>query len=419
MTSGEITLNDASRTGGGVNVISNRVLLSGGLIDDNWAAGQGGGVYVATQSYTLQIENALIEGNSALHVGGGIWTCPTGELELRVTQGGAVLGNTATAYGDDIAHDNFGSIGSLSMHLSNRLLGGGEVAYHWDNPGARFDPANPGEQVIMRGGKLFEQGLVAVADDAAVAAAHDAAQLRITNNVSNRGGGIGTNGTVLIGYDETVDVAIAKTWLDADGAALPAEELPKSVDFELLRFALDADAYADLVGDGGTVDLGGIDLDAVVLEPVLDLAVDAEAAPEAVIPSCERPRSTASPARSRRCSRPPPARPSSSSRSTRRTRRCRRRLRRRPCRRPLRRPTRRPRPRPSRPRRRCRPTRSRPATCRAPAPSPAPRSRRRSRRSSPAAPCSSRSCGDAAPDRRGARSGAAVRRRPGSRTALR
>ena len=245
MTGGKIAGNSASRTGGGVNVVSNKVLLEGGEISGNSAKHQGGGIYVATKTYALQLNNALVTKNESSYIGGGLWACPTGVVELHVTSGGAVIGNTANDFGDDIAHDNLGSSDSQPLWLANRMLGGHPINYYWDNKDARFDADNPGEAQIFRDRKLSENGLHSVVDDRGMAAgtglqaAQDAAKLLITGYTSYRGAGIGTNGTVIFGTPD-IDLDVNKAWLWADsGKTMTAEELAQlgksSVTLELQR----------------------------------------------------------------------------------------------------------------------------------------------------------------------------------------
>ena len=64
---------------------------------------KGGGVYVACVPYVLHMYNAVIAENTASVLGGGIWSCPTGDVTIHVNNGGAVFDNTAlqNAAGDD------------------------------------------------------------------------------------------------------------------------------------------------------------------------------------------------------------------------------------------------------------------------------------------------------------------------------
>lgn len=106
MNGGSIIGNSASRTGGGVNVVSNGVHLNAGTIEGNTASQQGGGIYVATKSYTAHFKDTLITKNSAtdggwVAVGGGVWLCPTGSMLIHVTNGVAVFDNESPTTATD------------------------------------------------------------------------------------------------------------------------------------------------------------------------------------------------------------------------------------------------------------------------------------------------------------------------------
>lgn len=254
MNGGEITGNSATRTGGGVNVISNKVTLLRGRIADNTADNQGGGIYVATHSYTANLKNTLVSENTAgtsgsgVAKGGGIWLCPTGELVMHVTDGAAILNNTAPVdpasatsgdmYGDDIAHDNLGSANSAHLELDSRMLGGGQTTYFKDGGTGkpRFDAAAPGREQVFQDVPAAEQdpdkdyrqtlqnaGLKMLTSEENAAAAAEWAQLVITGNRAPRGGGIGSNGTVVFGTPEDTEFPVLKKWQDQQGNPLPED----------------------------------------------------------------------------------------------------------------------------------------------------------------------------------------------------
>ncbi len=58
---------------------------------------------MACVPYVLHMYNAVIAENTASVLGGGIWSCPTGDVTIHVNNGGAVFDNTAlqNAAGDD------------------------------------------------------------------------------------------------------------------------------------------------------------------------------------------------------------------------------------------------------------------------------------------------------------------------------
>ena len=245
MNGGSIIGNSASRTGGGVNVVSNGVHLNAGTIEGNTATQQGGGIYVATQSYTAHFKDALITENSAtdgglVAVGGGVWLCPTGSMIVHVTNGVAVFDNqsptTATDHhwGDDIAHDAYGGSTSARMLIDSRMLGGGEPTFYKDGGynQPRFDAENPGKKQVFDGEEresdetsdyrtsLHNAGLKTIIDQDAKDRAKSWARLIITKNQSPRGGGIGSNGGVEFGTPEKTEVKVSKVWKDAEGKDL-------------------------------------------------------------------------------------------------------------------------------------------------------------------------------------------------------
>ena len=239
MSGGTISNNYASTTGGGIYLNSNDVVLKGGLISGNEAGRLGGGVYVSTQPYTLHMYNVLITGNIATYMGGGMWFCPFGKAEVHMAEGGAIFGNTAAAAvtdgdGDDsaddegaglvahgVAGDDFVAVGKGegSSYLPNIMLGGGKVtwfqdggvyntysAVDWlevgevDESVPRFDPANPGDPVTeINSNSTYS--LKAQVSTWGAEQATQAAALVITGNTAPRGGGVGSNGTVIIGTE--------------------------------------------------------------------------------------------------------------------------------------------------------------------------------------------------------------------------
>ncbi len=235
MNAGTISNNSSWRTGGGVNVVSNKVQLNGGTISGNRAGQQGGGVYVATANYTLHLADTLVTENAASGIGGGIWTCPTGNVEVHVDNGAAVFGNTAKRYGADLAHDNLGSASAAPVWLSDSIIGGGLVDYYQDNEGARFDPTSLTLQAdqrpypqLVKGRRISNEGFAAVVSDPAKDAARGAARLVITGNAAPRGAGIGTNGSVVFGTWGYAQATVTKQWF-YETTTTPAGSVPSPV----------------------------------------------------------------------------------------------------------------------------------------------------------------------------------------------
>ncbi|OIR46245.1 hypothetical protein BJP07_01495 [Corynebacterium sp. NML130628] len=269
MNGGSITNNSTTRTGGGVNVISNAVHLNAGLIEGNSADNQGGGVYVATKSYTgnfmdtLITDNKVAPGNFAAF-GGGIWLCPTGSLITYVTNGVAIFDNQSPRtssvphWGDDLAHDNLGSAHEARIRINPRMLGGGEPSYYKDGSqssnGTRFSPENPGKQQIFDGSgresddnadyrdAISNEGLKTIVDPEAKEAAKSWAQLKIQRNSAPRGAGVGSNGGLSFGTPGTTQVKVTKAWKDAAGKDL-AEDKKVPIKVQLVGKIGDAKFY--------------------------------------------------------------------------------------------------------------------------------------------------------------------------------
>lgn len=245
MTGGTISNNTAS-CGGGVYSWSgrDRVVLEGGNIVNNTAHRQGGGVYVSHAPWSITIKNALITANKAAIQGGGIWSCPVGTVSLGTDA--AVFGNTAGKSADDAAfllkwNETF------STSFSGKMYGGGLVTWYRDTSigagdqnygafgGDRYDAANPGAPVEPASGAIKGYGLKAVVSAESKALA-ETAPLKIMGNTAERGGGVGTNGEVIIPGEDTlenpVSLTVHKVWSGASA-------YPTAVTVNLIRIAKD------------------------------------------------------------------------------------------------------------------------------------------------------------------------------------
>ena len=245
MTGGTISDNTAS-CGGGVYSWSgrDRVVLEGGNIVNNTAHRQGGGVYVSHAPWSITIKNALITANKAAIQGGGIWSCPVGTVSLGTDA--AVFGNTAGKSADDAAFLLKWSE-AYSTSFSGRMYGGGLVTWYRDTSisagdanygafgGNRYDAANPGAPVKPASGAIKGYGLKAVVSAESKALA-ETAPLKIMGNTAERGGGVGTNGEVIIPGEDTlenpVSLTVHKVWSGTSA-------YPTAVTVNLIRIAKD------------------------------------------------------------------------------------------------------------------------------------------------------------------------------------
>ena len=243
MTGGTISNNTAS-CGGGVYSWSGRgrVVLEGGNIVNNTAHRQGGGIYVSHAPWSITIKNALITANTATIQGGGIWSCPVGTVSLGTDA--AVFGNTAGKSADDAAFLLKWSK-DYSTSFSGKMYGGGLVTWYRDTSigqgdasygafaGDRYDAANPGAPVAPVSGAIKGYGLKAVVSAESKALA-ETAPLKIMGNTAERGGGVGTNGEVIIPGEDTlenpVSLTVHKVWSGASA-------YPTAVTVNLIRIA--------------------------------------------------------------------------------------------------------------------------------------------------------------------------------------
>lgn len=261
MTGGVIEGNSAAKSGGGIYVNSDDVTLSGGKIINNEASEWGGGVYVSEQPHTLRLTNVVIKQNKAKVMGGGIWICPTGSLEVHITNGGAIFDNATDdpasreSAGADIAFVGNTKNDGRKLKISRRMLGGGRNVFYKDGgiiqdttlgsvtaggvdtKVPRFDPADPGEEVLnpTAGAGC---ALISKPSEGAKQLANEAAKLIISGNKASQGGGIGSNGGVVIGNEGEYSLKVNKAW---------AEDIPESsrcavtIKLKIKGIALDGD----------------------------------------------------------------------------------------------------------------------------------------------------------------------------------
>ena len=229
--------NAENGVGGGLYVASKEVYVNGGQFTNNTAGKQGGGIYVASIPYVLKMGKTLVTENTATKIGGGLWLCPTGSATTAVTNGASFFDNVAGtgaenndtgSAGDDVASINKNDPHTQKLILSNNGLGNWLV--HWYEDG-KIDNAYLGNSdgsarypstvspVVDRGtldGITDKIALKAIVSNEGKAAARNLSEVVVTGNSAPRGGGIGSNGTVVFGTDpvayDKVQLTVSKQW---------------------------------------------------------------------------------------------------------------------------------------------------------------------------------------------------------------
>lgn len=227
------------RIAGGTNGViqaTNKVYITNNITNSNNDWG-GGGIFVQEKG-NLSIVNSLITNNSAGGFGGGVGACPTGETLIVNKDGAAIYGNEASGtnmsgggnnktYDSTLAQksevftrngyaDYFcvrardGANNPISL-VTGLMAGGG--AANWTGS-CDEQPVSIGPSGYAAAKYLF--GLDAHPDGAAKSQAVNAAKVIITGNHSNiHGGGIMTNGGLILGRKE--EIVTATPALDITG----------------------------------------------------------------------------------------------------------------------------------------------------------------------------------------------------------
>lgn len=205
--------------------ITNNKTMTGKSRGGDWG---GGGVFVQTEG-TLKLRAALVTKNDAGGWGGGIGACPTGQTIVTHTNGSAIYNNTDhgehfSAGGNsknedsDSAYitDTFKTAGHQDFFLVRKkdgadktiavvlgkMLGGGSAGWQGtcDGNPITIDPNGGAEAKYMF-------GLEAHPTDEAMRKAKTAATTIISGNYSyTHGGGIMTNGDLVVGDVAALDV---------------------------------------------------------------------------------------------------------------------------------------------------------------------------------------------------------------------
>ena len=247
MTGGTIASNCARygeggglRIGGGTNGViraDEKVYITNNqtLTTDDWG---GGGIFVQ-ENGNLSVIDALITNNSAGGFGGGVGACPTGKTLIVNEDGAAIYGNRAKGtqmsgggnnktYDTDLAFNStvFMSNGYKDyfcvreqgkddyISLVTGLMAGGGAA-NWKGS-CDNQPVTIGKTGYAAAKYLF--GLEARPDASAIDRAVNTARVIITDNSSGvHGGGIMTNGGLILGYPGETKVVTATPELDITG----------------------------------------------------------------------------------------------------------------------------------------------------------------------------------------------------------
>ena len=203
--------------------------------DDDWG---GGGIFVQ-ENGILTIMDALITGNSADGFGGGVGACPTGKTLIVNQDGAAIYENRASGtnmsdggngkeYDTTVAkastvfmengYTDYFCVRSKDasdyVSLVTGLMAGGGAANWTGSCDGQFVSIGPSGYAAAK--YLF--GLVAHPDETAKSQAVNAAKVIISGNYSHvHGGGIMTNGGLILGDPGETSVVTATPELDITG----------------------------------------------------------------------------------------------------------------------------------------------------------------------------------------------------------
>lgn len=274
MSGGTVARNGANGCGGGIFIqirkwqFNSYADIYGGHIIDNIAGGSndiqpflpfaGGGIYVNginknfkgdwpnmgrvngedLNNGVLYLKNAIITKNDVVQKGGGIAGCPSSNITIYSNDGAAIYGNNPDPIDRVPAKDIYVSSyiqgapihnGNPTVNISDRMLGG--LPYNWVEHNNHDSKYWKGTK--LNDGQLRLENKNSYTDEQANKLGH----VFITGNKSNTGGGgIGTNGDVIIGTpspNATLD--IKKTW----DSKLTPEEVTVEAHFNLGKLIKD------------------------------------------------------------------------------------------------------------------------------------------------------------------------------------
>lgn len=228
---GGLFINNEANYGGAIYLAANGE-INAGEFKQNKADTYGGAVYLSTQPYTLTVRNAFFTKNvasdtnvtsmnlpdhlpSAFHTGSGgaIWYCPTGEGVFSVSNGAALSGNTAETEGQDFTKMQTHQDEKYKVSVSNRMLGGGYVAYYDDLKDQRASDSTEERTNLQN---ISENMMLkSSTSERAFTAARSLATTIFEGNLSKRGGGLATNGIVNFGdSNQEFDLKVSGEYIE-------------------------------------------------------------------------------------------------------------------------------------------------------------------------------------------------------------
>ena len=232
------------------DLVKNKAKITAGYIinnelidhDDNGIFG-GGGIYVngmpegrqfkyKGQYYyglrgELELYNTIITDNTTAEArygsgydGAGYAACPISVTEINVTDGVAIYNNIIENDEKEKSDIHILSGRNYDLHsgwavykLSKRMLGG--VPNEWRDQKGELLPENKYEGTLPISGT--KRKLKLHTDNEGNDLTNKLAKVFITGNHSaSRGGGIGSNGSVIFGKNEKVDIKVKKSWEPQD-----------------------------------------------------------------------------------------------------------------------------------------------------------------------------------------------------------
>lgn len=271
---------------------------------------------------TLQIRDAVITDNTASFQGGGLWFCPTGNAQIYARHGAAIHGNTALGLnrskpwgaGDDLffgaAVESYynGDPNAVPKHklplagnpypsltLSDQALGGIDVQWYMDGFSYSYSSTSyyntalwkPNLSILGTKTSRYQAGLSpmvsgiengwwfydasldsknfyayalkCIAQEESLKRADSSAKLYITGNRSTFGGGVGSNGGVIIGEpgDPDMDVTLEKKWIDEENRYAIR---PEAIEAELFLNGRHYQTVALRAADGWKAELKNLPL---------------------------------------------------------------------------------------------------------------------------------------------------------------